>query len=223
MPGDEREDHTVEGAVGLSNRSAACSDANERLRATFAISDMKRARKKRKACVPSPSESPWRRASTPYSRPSTSACRDELIAAHRARGVEMAEEQIAHADTALAEPAERVSSKREYQSCAARSTRTRLRNSAETRSAVSPSAVSDCRRACRGRGSIASIEERMNLRCPPGVVKTSIFPESAQRRSVSGSTPRIRLASPASASHRAPEWSSSRYGKSRRICGSASG
>jgi len=36
----------------------------------------------------------------------------------------------------------------------------------------------------------------MNRRCPPGVVKTSIFPESAQRRSVSGSTPRIRLASP---------------------------
>jgi len=36
----------------------------------------------------------------------------------------------------------------------------------------------------------------MNRRCPPGVVKTSIFPESAHRRSVSGSTPRIRLASP---------------------------
>jgi hypothetical protein len=40
------------------------------------------------------------------------------------------------------------------------------------------------------------MDERRNLRCPPGVVKTSIFPESAQRRSVSGSTPRIRLASP---------------------------
>src|SRR5258705_344486 len=36
----------------------------------------------------------------------------------------------------------------------------------------------------------------MNRRCPPGVVKTSIFPESAHRRSVSGSTPRIRLAAP---------------------------
>jgi hypothetical protein len=36
----------------------------------------------------------------------------------------------------------------------------------------------------------------MNRRWPPGVVKTSIFPESAQRRRVSGSTPRIRLASP---------------------------
>jgi hypothetical protein len=57
-------------------------------------------------------------------------------------------------------------------------------------------AVSDWRSACRGRGSIASIDERMKRRCPPGVVKTSIFPESAQRRSVSGSTPRIRLASP---------------------------
>jgi len=43
---------------------------------------------------------------------------------------------------------------------------------------------------------MASIEDRMNRRCPPGVVKTSIFPESAHRRSVSGSTPRIRLASP---------------------------
>src|SRR3989442_15184856 len=43
---------------------------------------------------------------------------------------------------------------------------------------------------------MASIDERMNRRCPPGVVKTSIFPESAHRRSVSGSTPRIRLASP---------------------------
>jgi hypothetical protein len=36
----------------------------------------------------------------------------------------------------------------------------------------------------------------MNRRCPPGVVKTSIFPESAHRRRVSGSTPRILLASP---------------------------
>src|SRR6266568_2247706 len=57
-----------------SKRSAACSEARPRRRATFAISAMNRARKKRKACVPSPSESPWRRASTPYSRPSVSAC-----------------------------------------------------------------------------------------------------------------------------------------------------
>jgi hypothetical protein len=41
-----------------------------------------------------------------------------------------------------------------------------------------------------------SIDARRKRRCPPGVVKTSTLPESAQRRSVSGSTPRIRLASP---------------------------
>src|SRR6267143_2207641 len=57
-----------------SKSSAACSEARPRRRATVAISAMNRARKKRKACVPSPSESPCRRASTPYSRPSTSAC-----------------------------------------------------------------------------------------------------------------------------------------------------
>ncbi|OLD51212.1 MAG: hypothetical protein AUI58_08610 [Chloroflexi bacterium 13_1_40CM_2_70_6] len=56
--------------------------------------------------------------------------------------------------------------------------------------------MSDWRRAWRGRGSIASIDARRNRRWPPGVVKTSIFPLSAQRRRVSGSTPRRRLASP---------------------------
>ena len=47
-----------------------------------------------------------------------------------------------------------------------------------------------------GAEPVASIEVLRKRRCPPGVVKTSIFPLSAQRRSVSGSTPRMRLASP---------------------------
>src|SRR6187402_1713601 len=37
---------------------------------------------------------------------------------------------------------------------------------------------------------------RSNRRCPPGVTYASIRPSSAQRRSVSGSTPTIRLAGP---------------------------
>jgi hypothetical protein len=64
------------------------------------------------------------------------------------------------------------------------------------RSGGSPIAESDVRRFERDRGSIASMEVFKNRRCPPGVVNTSIFPLSAQRRSVSGSTPRTRLASP---------------------------
>ena len=81
-------------------------------------------------------------------------------------------------------------------SCDARSVRTRRRNSAAMRSGGSPSDDSDWRRVCRGRGSIASIDARRKRRWPPGVVNTSILPPSAQRRSVSGSTPRMRLASP---------------------------
>jgi len=107
------------------------------------------------------------------------------------------------ADTALAEPAERV--------LASASTNPARRGRRGPLAELRRDAVRGfakrgqrCRRACRGGGSIASIEERMNLDARRVWVKTSIFPESAQRRSVSGSTPRIRLASPASASHRAP-------------------
>jgi hypothetical protein len=64
------------------------------------------------------------------------------------------------------------------------------------RSGGSPIADSDGRRVVFVRGSSASIDVLRKRRCPPGVVKTSIFPLSAQRRSVSGSTPRMRLASP---------------------------
>src|SRR5205814_1770989 len=130
-----------------SKRSAACSETRPRRRATFAISAMKRARKNRNACVPSPSDSPCRRASTPYSRPSTSAC-----AMSWSRPTARVVSRCPRSRSLMRTPRSRnqrseSSSKRPYQSWSARSTRTRLRNSAETRSGASPSAESDWRRA----------------------------------------------------------------------------
>jgi len=84
MPGDEREDHTVEGAVGSSNRSRGLLDANERLRATFAISDMKRGAEKRSLRTLTERE-PVAASFDPVLAPKHLGLRDELIAAHRAR------------------------------------------------------------------------------------------------------------------------------------------
>ena len=53
--------------------------------------------------------------------------------------------------------------------------------------------VGPVRRVATSRSS----ERRANRRWPPGVVNASTRPSSAQRRSVSGSTPRSRLARPA--------------------------
>src|SRR2546423_13538216 len=108
MSRDEREDHAIEGAVGLleeerrllrRHRASACDVGD--------LGHEARAEEEE-------------RLRTLTERESVAAClhavlpaedlrlRYELIAPGRARGVEVTEEQLAHANAALAEPAERV-------------------------------------------------------------------------------------------------------------------
>src|SRR5213593_4948512 len=108
MPSDERQDHAVKGAVRffeeerglLRGEPAAARDARD-LRHESRAEEEKglrtfAERKPVAACLVSVLAS------------ERLGLRDELIAADRSRGVEVPEKQVAHADTALAEPAERV-------------------------------------------------------------------------------------------------------------------
>src|SRR5712691_2261267 len=108
MPGDKRQDHTVKCAVGLFKEErgllrgepAAARDARD-LRHESRAEEEKglrsfAERKPVAACL------------DPVLASECRGLRDELIAADRACRVEMAEKKVAHADTALAEPAERV-------------------------------------------------------------------------------------------------------------------